>query len=92
MPESPDFAAYHAAMTAHAEHPVRVEMSVMQLTMLLSALQLALRHPHFPASIRQWVEPWVEEAITNLGRLDPALETTLRAGNDPTQDVPWEEF
>ena len=39
----PTLAAYSVALQAHREHPVRFEMRVLDLTMLVSALQLALR-------------------------------------------------
>jgi hypothetical protein len=78
LAKAPDFAAYQQAMARHGEHPVRVEMTVLHLT---------LRHPAFPASIRTYVESWVAEAITSLGCTGPVLEQVLAAGNDPTQDV-----
>jgi hypothetical protein len=84
--QAPSFEAYHAALAPHAAHPVVFETCVLELTMLLAALQLSLRHPEFPASTRIVVEGFVADAIAQLDRLDPVLGQTLRAGNDSTQD------
>lgn len=91
MSDSPSFDAYRAALVRHQEHHVRLEMRVLDLTMLLSALQLSLRHPRFPASVRPYVEGFVSGAIDNLERLNPVLGRTFRAGSDPNHDIPVEE-
>jgi hypothetical protein len=87
MPETPSFDAYRDALAQHAAHPVMVELTVLQLTMLLSTLQVALRHPDYPASMRPYVEQFITGAIENLRRLNVTLADTMAAGNDPTQDV-----
>ena len=87
MSTLPDEAAYAAAMLEHGDHPVRVDMSVLQLTMLVSSLQLALRHPSYPEGMRPYVEEFLAGATQNLTRLSPVLGAVMEAGNDPTQDV-----
>lgn len=77
-----------AALQQWQAHPVQVDLDVLQLTMLIGALQLALRHPHFPATSRRFVTHWLGLMIATVGGLDEDLEALLRAGNDPAQDVP----
>lgn len=92
MSHLPDFDDYSAAMQQHAAKTLRVEMNVLQLTMLISTLQLALRHPDYPEGMRAIVEDFLDGAIDNLTRLSPIIGATMLAGNDPTQDgYPWEE-
>lgn len=89
MPLSDDAQA-RALATLHQfhAHPVQLDLDVQQLTMLIGPLQLALRHPGFPATSRAFLEPRLEQVITEVGALSPDLEWLLRAGNDPAQDVP----
>jgi hypothetical protein len=89
MPLSDDAQARAlAVLERYHDHPVQLDLDVQQLTMLVGALQLALRHPHFPATSRRFLEGWLENVITTTGRLSPHLEDLLLAGNDPAQDVP----
>jgi hypothetical protein len=87
MTEAPNFHAYQIALQAHQDELVGFEMPLLHLTMLVSALQLAARHPRFPAGVRPFVEGFIASAIARLDRADPVLGDTFRAGNDPAQDV-----
>jgi len=87
MSDSPTFEQYQAALIEHGDHLVRVEMNVLQLTMLLYSLQLALRHPQYPDTMRAWVEPFVEGALDNLERISPTIAATWAAGNDWTHAI-----
>ncbi len=87
LPDDAQTRALAALEQFHA-HPVQLDLDVQQLTLLIGGLQLALRHPHFPAASRRYITPWLENVIGTVGRLHPNLETLLRAGNDPAQDVP----
>lgn len=77
-----------AALQQWHAHPVQLDLDVQQVTVLIGALQLALRQPHFPATSRRFLTSWLEQVIATVGALDSDLETLLRAGNDPAQDVP----
>jgi hypothetical protein len=83
----PDKAAYAEAMREYGVHPIRVEMTVVQLTMILSTLQLALRHPRYPEAMRPYVAEFLEGAIEHLTHLSPVIGEVMAAGNDPTHDV-----
>ena len=82
----PSFGAYQDAIEKYGKHPIRFEIPLLHLTMLLSALQLSLQHPTFPDAVRPWVEGFVTEAIANLERLNPVFGQVFRAGSDRAQD------
>ena len=80
------FQADLAALLAHP--PVLVVIRPGDLWFLVTAAQLALRHPQFPPLIRQAVVDLVDRLEPYLG-MTPALLETLRAGWDPGRDVPF---
>jgi hypothetical protein len=82
----PDDIAYADAIQEHGDHPVHVNTSVIELTMLLTTLQLALRHPEYPETMRPYVEAFLDGAIANLTRLSPIIGQVMAAGNDLTLD------
>jgi len=87
MSETPSFEQYEAAIAQHGAHPIKVEMSVVQVTFVISALQLALRHPQFPAALRSSLTDFIQGAIEGLEGLSPTISKAMQAGNDLTQDV-----
>jgi hypothetical protein len=86
MSPLPDEAAYAAAMADHGAQAVHVDLTVLQLTMLLSTLQLALRHPAYPPHMRASVERFLDGATQTLTRLSPVLGQLIAAGNVPALD------
>ena len=45
----PSCLAYAKAIEEYGAHQVQIEISIVGLTLILSSLQLALRHPLYPA-------------------------------------------
>lgn len=78
---------YLQALREIGQHPCRFEVSLNTLTILISALQLATRHPRLPARVSEVVRDWVEAAIEAIDTLAPDVAAGLRAGNDPANDV-----
>lgn len=81
-----DFRRDFAAMFEN-EEPITLVMSQPAAWMLMSALQLALRHPHFPAKIRPTVEVqarWLQGQCATT----PALADVAEKGWDAEFDVP----
>lgn len=79
-----------AALERVRAHPVQATLNVQQMVVIIGALQLALRHPAFPATTGAFIKNWLDEAISQIGTLCPELAPLLRAGNDPAHDVPIE--
>ena len=65
--------------------PANVELPALELCCLVSAAQLAMRHPHFPASIAQSV---YAVATRLQAQLPPTLQRFAAMGWDRTNDVP----
>lgn len=89
--DDPRFAPYLAARTRHGTHHVRLDTTVADLLVLVGALQLALRLPALPRSVRANVEAFVAGALDGVARLDPVLAEVARLGHDPAADVSEEE-
>jgi hypothetical protein len=87
----PDPEAYAAALRQYGLHPVRIDTDVVTITVLVGALQLAVRHPQLPAQTRAVVTAWLAETIATVGTLAPDIEALLRLGQDPAYDIPCEE-
>jgi hypothetical protein len=68
--------------------PVGMQLSAQHLFMLVATVQLALRHPAFQGSTRDFAEEWALEAAAELARIAPALKPVLLAGFKPEHDVP----
>ena len=82
------FPRYLAAMLRHGTDPVQVDTTIADLMVVTSALQLALRHPQMPRSIRESVEAFLEGVFQALQARDPVFGEIGRLGNDPANDVP----
>jgi hypothetical protein len=78
---------YVQLLFRHARHPVVLESDLGTLAVVIGALQLAVRHPGFPAESRRVVEGWLTQVLTGIATLSPQLAEGLRAGNDPANDV-----
>jgi hypothetical protein len=89
-PDDPHFAPYLAAMRRHAQHPLVLETTVADMLVLVSTLQLALRHPAMPRRVKGQVERFLEATCAALAGLEPVLGEVARLGNDPQYDVPAE--
>lgn len=81
--------AFVAAMERLVKHP-RVELMILPADAfyLMSALQLALRHPQFPVNVRRPVDRIAHRLVDLLAELEPELRPYAEAGFDPSQDVP----
>lgn len=72
-----------------AGEPAVIALEPMELVILVGAVQLALRHPQYPASHRATSAAFVADALAYFADA-PAVAAVIEAGNDPDQDVPWE--
>jgi hypothetical protein len=87
MPLSPaDGQRAPEALAAQARHPVPLALDLGTLAVLVGTVQLALRHPQYPAASRQVLEAWLAQTITAVETLSPVLAEGLRAGSDPAND------
>ena len=77
---------FTAAMMAHAQQTVCLELDVITSCVVIGALQLALRHPDFPATSRGIVTDLLATWRTRLATLDPMLGEGIGWGNDPSND------
>lgn len=57
---------------------------------LLASMQLALRHPQYPPSLRAEAERLAQRLVELIAQLEPELRPYAEAGFDPSQDVPVE--
>ena len=68
--------------------PLEMHIGRVELMCMVSALQLALRHPHFPPHNRRIVEDIARKMI-KYGFADfPATQSVLERGWDPAYDDP----
>lgn len=88
MSADPLYHQYEAAMVRLKDHPVRLETTLPDMCMVIAALQLALRHPHFTGASRKHVEAFVSGFIDQVKTLDLVIAKVLERGNDPHHDVP----
>lgn len=81
--------AFVVGIMGLTRHP-RIELMIEPLDafFLLSALQLALRHPDCPAGPRVNVERIAHRLVDLIATLEPELRPFCEAGFDPSQDVP----
>lgn len=81
--------AFVAGMIGLARHP-RIELMIepQDAFYLMSALQLALRHPAFPTALRVKVDRIAHRLVDLVAELEPELRPFCEAGFDPSQDVP----
>ncbi len=91
MADYPHFPDYLAALKRHSAHPVLVETTVGEVLILTSTLQLALRHPGFPAALRANLAAFLDGVCGALDTIAPVLGMVARLGNDPAHDVPAAE-
>lgn len=91
MPTPAQESRMSAALLRWGNAPVQIDTTVVDLHVIAGALQLALRHPTFPAHSHAILTRHLEHWIAVLGRTDPALAELLTRGNDPAYDVPTEE-
>lgn len=84
----PDFVAAMIHLAGHE----RIELMILpqDAFFLMSALQLALRHPDFPRRLRVEVERIAHRLVDLISELEPELRLYAEAGFDPSQDVPIE--
>jgi hypothetical protein len=87
MSEAMLYAQYQAAMQRVGEDPVVLETHVLEMTVIIAALQLALRHPLFPQHSKAVVEPFVQGFIDQLRQKDLVIAQVLERGSDPHHDV-----
>jgi hypothetical protein len=90
MTTDPLEARYVAEMLAHATTPVVIEVTLSNLGEIVAGIQLALRHPRFPLTVRAGLESFLVQTIAAVGTKYPAVAEGWRRGNDPGFDVPRE--
>ncbi len=77
-----------AVLERHARHPVHLEIDVITGCVLISALQLAMRHPAFPRASRDIVHAFIRQWQAQVAALDGDLAVLVEMGNQPHRDVP----
>ena len=88
MSADPLYAQYEAAMLRLKDHPVRFECTLPEISVIVAALQMALRHPLFPRESKTIVTSFVQGFIEQVKTLDLVIAQVLERGNDPHHDVP----
>jgi hypothetical protein len=88
MSHDPLSAQYVAALQRVGDDPVVLETRVIEMTVIIAALQLALRHPLFPQDSTAVVAPFVQHVIEQMRAKDLVIAEVLERGNDPQHDVP----
>jgi hypothetical protein len=88
MSADPLYAQYVAAMQRVGNDPVVIESTVVHLSAIIAALQLALRHPLFPKASQGLVERFVQGCLAQVRTKDLVLAQVLERGNDPHYDRP----
>lgn len=83
----PRFAAFLEAVQRYGTQLLRFELPVSDVMTLVSAVQLALRHPMFPARIRPYVERFLGDVEGRLARLAPVFAEVVRLGKYPRHDM-----
>jgi hypothetical protein len=68
--------------------PLQLEIGAVDLLVLLSQLQLALRHPTNVDESARWTRKFVDSIITTLSAGDVEIAVLLRRGDDPAYDIP----
>ena len=86
-PPPPPLPVFADALVRHQHRHVGLDTDVLRLMAVLSALQLALRHPHFPARLRGYVNEFVADSIAVLGAMDPVLCHAMELGNALAQGL-----
>jgi hypothetical protein len=81
-------ARYVAEMLAHATTPVVLEVTLSNLGEIVAGIQLALRHPRFPPTVRAGLESFLAQTIAAVGVRYPGVAEGWRRGNDPAFDPP----
>ena len=69
----------------------RIELAIKPLDawFVFCSLQLALRHPHYPAAMRGQVERLTRRLQGILTEIAPGLAELAEAGWNPALDVPY---
>ena len=88
MSSDPLSAQYIAAMQRVGDDPVVIESTVVHMSAIIAALQLALRHPLFPKASQALVERFVQGFLAQVRTKDLVIAQVLERGNDPHQEEP----
>lgn len=62
-----------------------MQLSFLQVMGIIGGLQLALRHPKFPATSKQMLTNWIHQVSEQIP--SPILQRTIAAGFNPVFDV-----
>lgn len=84
--KKPSLEAYSAAieeLTRRHGH-CTIHLPFLHVMAIIGAVQLALRHPNFPATSHELLTDWINEMATQLP--SATLRATIRAGFDPACD------
>jgi hypothetical protein len=83
--------AYFAAANHFGEARVDISITIVKLLVLVSQVQLALRHPSNAGAAAKTAHALVKDLIGILGFYDPIFAKVLERGNNPAFDVPFEK-
>jgi len=84
-----NFERFQAAGRQHGLQMVRLEMNVAQLLVLVSQVQLALRHPNNKGESAAEATAFVRDVQEQLRALDPVFGEVIEHGFDQALDSDW---
>lgn len=77
-----------AARLAKTHPVISLDLDVATYFSLISALQLACRHPQFRGAAFHTVRAFLDGTLAQLGGVSPELERIMRKGDSPQNHVP----
>jgi hypothetical protein len=83
----PSARAFEVEIHMHGADPVLLSTTIADLLQIISALQLALRHPELPPGIATAVQAFISAPLAQIETKSPIIADVIRAGNDPAQDI-----
>lgn len=86
-PPAPTMEAYLAAVTAYAKlHPqFRISIPTPEFLVMISCMQLALRHPAIPDQTRELITKRIKKIRDHIG--EPIIMRAIDCSFDPAYDT-----
>jgi hypothetical protein len=77
---------YIAELDRRKVELIQLTINLLDLTLIISALHLALRHPHLPPSIRGALDDFLNQVVPRISEPGTALREVLERGRNPQFD------
>ena len=81
---------YVAEILAHRSDRICLELTLVELSYMIAAVQLAQRNPEMPLTLRADLDQIVGSTIEALRDRYPAVAEGMKRGGDPGCDYPRE--